>query len=102
MEPEKLIDVFIQNIQWKRVLTKNLSIQLKSIGKPIFTKKIEDRYGRVWTHSRWWVAFDQSSLTQYCLPHPQGSACIVYLLPSLYDGVLDINIQNELELYTNS
>jgi len=79
-DPKGILDAFMKQVRWNRPYA-GRQIPVKSYGKPKYTNKWTDIYGRNWRDYEWVTSFDDRSLQMNCLHMPAGVFCMFDYVP---------------------
>ncbi len=82
---ERILDYVLNDVRLERP-TNTYPVRVDSLGAPIATETIRDRWGRRWHHAVWEIPYDLSYLSTFIAPTPNG---VWFLSLKLASNALD-------------
>lgn len=98
-DQEMIMDNMLKGIPLKRTIGAE-DIRIVGVGKPEKTETWQDKVGRKWISSLWFLPHIDAFIYSHCLAYPKGTICNVDLKDNdeLYLGYLELVKQNYDEI----
>jgi hypothetical protein len=74
--PKMILDTLFAAVPYFRYIGTD-KVAVTSLGDPVSKESWQDKLGRIWRSSLWYISYGDRFLYTHCLPYPNGAICNV-------------------------